>query len=244
MIRPLATCAMIGFLAAIALVGCSHTGPNAQAPVPTPPAPVRVGTATGALQVTQVTAAQQGSPATPSPEELRDDTNVAVQVVNDYWAQHWSDFFTGTYQPPTVWGTYDSSTGGGPTCGGQPPLPDNAFYCATGEDFLAWDSQLMAKGAQFGDAWVYLVVAHEWGHAIQYRLDRSLTSLSAELQADCLAGAVLYGAARDGTLLFEQGDEEEGEQDAHSEREEHGEADEVPLDLPLFALAAASARHA
>jgi predicted metalloprotease len=67
----------------------------------------------------------------------------------------------------------------------------------------------MAKGAQFGDSWVYLVIAHEWAHAIQYRLSKDLQTLDAELQADCLAGAVLYGAARDGTLQFEQGDERE-----------------------------------
>jgi predicted metalloprotease len=67
----------------------------------------------------------------------------------------------------------------------------------------------MVLGAQFGDAWVYLVIAHEWGHAIQYRLNASLQSKAAELQADCFAGAALYGAAADGTLLFEEGDEKE-----------------------------------
>ncbi|MGH8089010.1 MAG: neutral zinc metallopeptidase, partial [Stenotrophomonas sp.] len=60
-----------------------------------------------------------------------------------------------------------------------------------------------------GDAWVYLVIAHEWGHAIQARLSRALGSRQAELQADCFAGAVLYGAHNDGTLQFEQGDEKE-----------------------------------
>jgi predicted metalloprotease len=52
-------------------------------------------------------------------------------------------------------------------------------------------------------------VAHEWGHAIQARLDQSLNSQASELQADCLAGAVLYGAVRDGTLTFEEGDVKE-----------------------------------
>ena len=202
---PLARCAIVGFLAAIALLGCSRSGPSAQAPS----APAQVGTAVARAPQVAAAAPRQGPTTTPSPQELVDDTNVAVRVVNNYWAQHWSEFFTGTYQPPTVWGMYDSSTGGGPTCGGNPPVPGNAFYCATGEDFLAWDAQLMARGVQFGDAWVYLVIAHEWGHAIQFRLDRSLASKAAELQADCLAGAVLYGAARDGTLVFEQGDEKE-----------------------------------
>ena len=56
---------------------------------------------------------------------------------------------------------------------------------------------------------MYLVIAHEWGHAIQARLDNSLVWEGGELQADCLAGAALYGAAADGTLNFEAGDSNE-----------------------------------
>jgi uncharacterized protein len=185
--------AVVGFVAGIALAGAPHTES---------PAHVRTAAAVQPVVAEQV-------PQAPTPEEISDDTTVAVQAVNDFWARHWSEFFTGRYRPPKVWGTYSSATGEGPTCGGRRPAPGNAFYCATGEDFLAWDAQLMEKGSQYGDAWVYLVVAHEWGHAIQYRLDRSLASPAAELQADCFAGAALYGAARDRTLVFEQGDEKE-----------------------------------
>jgi predicted metalloprotease len=68
----------------------------------------------------------------------------------------------------------------------------------------------MKRGTQFGDAWVYFIIAHEWGHAIQFRLHASLTqAVPSELQADCFAGAELYGATRDRTLIFEQGDEKE-----------------------------------
>jgi predicted metalloprotease len=68
----------------------------------------------------------------------------------------------------------------------------------------------MAAGYEkIGDAWVYLIIAHEWGHAIQARLDQSLVSPAAELQADCLAGASLKGAAQDGLIQFEPGDDEE-----------------------------------
>lgn len=68
----------------------------------------------------------------------------------------------------------------------------------------------MAAGyQQIGDAWVYLIIAHEWGHAIQARLQADQVSVAAELQADCLAGATLFGAAELGFLQFEQGDTEE-----------------------------------
>jgi hypothetical protein len=67
----------------------------------------------------------------------------------------------------------------------------------------------MEKGYAEGDTWPYLVIAHEWGHAIQARLGASLTEKADELQADCLAGAALYGAAADGELVFETGDQRE-----------------------------------
>jgi len=61
---------------------------------------------------------------------------------------------------------------------------------------------LMGAGYQkIGRAWVYLIIAHEWGHAIQARLSRRMVSVAAELQADCLAGATLAGAQRDRTLV-------------------------------------------
>ena len=57
----------------------------------------------------------------------------------------------------------------------------------------------MAAGYErIGDAWVYLIIAHEWGHAIQARLRADQVSVAAELQADCFAGAdpVRRGRAR------------------------------------------------
>ena len=68
----------------------------------------------------------------------------------------------------------------------------------------------MAAGYErIGDAWVYLIIAHEWGHAIQARLRADQVSVAAELQADCLAGATLFGAAERGLLRFERGDTQE-----------------------------------
>jgi len=67
-------------------------------------------------------------------------------------------------------------------------VPGNAYYCPSG-NFLAWDENLMRAGyTQIGDAWVYLVIAHEWGHAIQAQLPERFVSQAVELQADCLAG--------------------------------------------------------
>jgi uncharacterized protein len=138
---------------------------------------------------------------------MTDDEKTAVDVTDTYWQRHFSELFGEEYRSPQVAGGYVGSDG--PPCGGQPSVPFNAFYCTDG-DFLAWDENLMAAGyEQIGDAWVYLIIAHEWAHAIQARLDRGLVSVAAELQADCLAGASLQGAARDGLVQIEPGDAEE-----------------------------------
>jgi predicted metalloprotease len=128
----------------------------------------------------------------------------AATVVNSFWARHWSDYFTGSYSPPSFRGLYTKATA--PDCGGDVLAPDNAAYCTDG-DYLAFGADLMALGLKEGNALDYLVVAHEWGHAVQARLRSSLRAQAEELQADCLAGAALYGAAGDGDLTFEGGDE-------------------------------------
>ena len=85
---------------------------------------------------------------------------------------------------------------------------NNAFYCQS-QDFIAWDSALMSLGInKVGNAWVYLIIAHEWGHAVQARINRALVSTAAELQADCLAGATLAGAQRNGLIALQPGDNE------------------------------------
>ena len=143
-------------------------------------------------------------------EELKEDMKGAQDIVDGYWAKHWSDFYTGSYESPTVLGLYDGTVADEtPTCDGKALEAYNASYCAP-EDFVAWDVNLMVRGADLiGDTWVYTVIAHEWGHAIQERLDSSLVAEGDELQADCLGAAALFGAAADGTLTIEAGDEKE-----------------------------------
>ncbi|MCC9173238.1 neutral zinc metallopeptidase [Arthrobacter sp. zg-Y179] len=142
-------------------------------------------------------------------EELVADMETAQKITDQFWRTHWREFFAGRYTSPTVVGLYDGrDPSSAPTCAGEPLASENAFYCPP-EDYVAWDLSLMARGFEFGDAWPYLVIAHEWGHAIANRLDASLRFQAGELQADCLAGATLFGAAADGTIAFEKGDQEE-----------------------------------
>jgi hypothetical protein len=166
------------------------------------------GTTAGSTDVTDSAGATLGSGVTI--DELADDLDAAQKIVDGFWATHWSDYYTGTYEPPTVKGLYDGTDPNDtPTCDGEPLEAYNAFYCAS-EDYVAWDASLLVDGADLiGDSWVYLIVAHEWGHAIQARLEDNLVSTAYELQADCLGAAAMYGAVADGTLQLEPGDDQE-----------------------------------
>lgn len=151
----------------------------------------------------------QDRPTTPGNEPELDnawqsEADDAVAVVDNFWKTHWNDSFTGAYSSPQVFGAYTPDSPQAPSCGQQPAVPDNAFYCPS-EDFIAWDAGLMRDGYRTGDSWVYLVIAHEWGHAVQNRV-LGLASVAHELQADCLAGATLFGSE---DLEFEAGDTDE-----------------------------------
>lgn len=145
--------------------------------------------------------------ARPAADETRGgDEDTAVRVVDAFW-QTWFDEQGRRYVSPRVEGGYTGRDG--PSCGGEASVPGNAYYCPPG-NFLAWDEDLMRAGyTQIGDAWVYLVIAHEWGHAIQAQLPDRYVSPAVELQADCLAGAGLQGAADQGLIRIEPGDDEE-----------------------------------
>ncbi|MFF3443931.1 hypothetical protein [Streptosporangium sp. NPDC002721] len=129
--------------------------------------------------------------------------------MNSYWKSHWSEFFPGRYFPPRILGGYDFGRPGAPTCQGWRIPDDDAVYCPFPADFITWDVDLMRAGYRQGDAWVYLIIAHEWGHAVQARMPGRHVAVAAELQADCLAGAALQGAVEDGLLDVEEGDADE-----------------------------------
>ena len=92
-----------------------------------------------------------------------------------------------------------------PPCGGQRVgYQPNAFYCPDG-DFIAWDEQTLIPQLQedFGPLLVGVVMAHEYGHAIQARLgvmDQATVVL--EQQADCYAGAWLAEALAGRSTAF------------------------------------------
>lgn len=184
-------------------------------------------------------APDEASDLTPDQEaaltELVEDAAGAVEMADGYWRTHWSEFFAGEYVSPEVRGGYFADEN--PPCGGrQENMAGNAYYCPA-DDYIAWDWNLLAENfadEAIGDSFVYYVIAHEWAHAIQARLDQSVLNLAAELEADCLAAATMYGSEADGVLIIEAGDRGEIFQSLASVADEyewgdpraHGSADE------------------
>ena len=148
----------------------------------------------------QESSVQLGAPV--GAAEVDAEINDAVEVVNEFWSDNFAEFYSGgSYQRPIVGGAYTSDDL--PTCAGQQLEAYNAYYCVA-DNTLWWDADLMNEAYSAGDAIVYLIVAHEWGHAIQAQIDD--VWVAEELQADCFAAAALYGAAEGEYFVWEAGD--------------------------------------
>ncbi|MEV0129739.1 neutral zinc metallopeptidase [Dactylosporangium sp. NPDC050688] len=147
------------------------------------------------------TAAPAGSR---QPATFEADVQAALNTVVHYWqeefAEHRRDF--AAVRTITQYRGAD-----GPRCGEERLPPNNAAYCA-GPDYIAYDQQwLRGEWSSIGATFVYYVIGHEYGHAIQQRLGLTASfTIKAELQADCLAGAYLGGSIADGSLELEEGD--------------------------------------
>ena len=146
-------------------------------------------------------------------DELDADYAIAVEAVDAWWRASWSEYFRGGYTAPGLApaarapGLFDAPREQ-VYCGDLLLAEDNAYHCPIG-DFLAFEVDLMLLSGELGDAFVYLVVAHEWAHSMVSHMDPALVSEAYELQADCLAGAALQGAVDDGLLKLDPGDERE-----------------------------------
>ena len=159
--------------------------------------------ATGDLQRTSVTA---------TPAQANQLVENAIKDVERYWTTEYPKLsggkpfqrITGGYHPYT-------RTKLPPACGQEKAqYQENAFYCPQG-DFIAWDSQVLIPEllSDFGPLLVGVVIAHEYGHAIQTRLGLAQQpTIVLEQQADCFGGAwvgdVQAGHSSFGTISPQQ----------------------------------------
>lgn len=141
-------------------------------------------------------------PRDPEPEPARDAQEVVLDALDDvesYWSRTFEDVFGEPYEPVAQFVPYGPDTPDRelPRCGGRTSYEDvaeNAFYCPL-TDVIAWDLPGLIEPLieEFGAFTVAVVMAHEFGHAIQGRSGvfetPGLQSVTAEIQADCYAGA-------------------------------------------------------
>ncbi|MEU2349211.1 neutral zinc metallopeptidase [Modestobacter sp. NPDC049651] len=133
----------------------------------------------------------------------------ALVDLNTYWAHQFPEVYRRQFTP--LAGGYFSVDpadldpaaypGGEIGCGQEPSaVEDNAFYCSADEgtrngDAIQYDRSFLRELAGSSGRFVQfipaLVMAHEFGHAVQGRVGypRPPYSIAIETQADCFAGA-------------------------------------------------------
>jgi predicted metalloprotease len=129
-------------------------------------------------------------------EEDKIATN-AVADLYEYWDEQLPTLFDEKFTHIQRLVSYDSNGAGVTICGSSTAGFVNAFYCGgNGEDAIAWDRGVLlpALTKMFGPMSIVGVLAHEMGHAVQFRLgeksnmSQSTPTIVREQQADCYMG--------------------------------------------------------
>lgn len=136
-----------------------------------------------------------------------------VAALNDvelWWAEQYPVIYGEPFEPLEggIYAGYPERSDPLPGCGRDSETEYDelvffaAFYCPDG-DFIAYDDGedglLYELTTGFGSAVMGVVLAHEYGHAIQNRagvLDKQPATILTEQQADCFSGAWLARAVR------------------------------------------------
>ncbi|SFL50989.1 hypothetical protein [Geodermatophilus ruber] len=153
-----------------------------------------------------------GAPDDAGPDQVSivgaDDGPVDVSARNaladleTFWAEQLPAVF-GVVLEPLAGGYFSVDPGAvdpgeypqGLSCGVDPlEVQGNAFYCRPAQspnaDSISYDRAFLGELAHgYGRFIPALVMAHEFGHAVQARVGAPRTSIAVETQADCLAGA-------------------------------------------------------
>jgi predicted metalloprotease len=141
----------------------------------------------------------------PSSDEV---VQAALLDVDAFWEREYEDVYGEPYEPISggFW-AYGPDTEQ-PPCGEPPPeysdIAGNAFFCP-GDDLIAWDNVNLIPGMYeaFGGYTIGIVMAHEFGHAIQDRAEVAGDTIMTELQADCFAGAWTADVSEGNSEYFE-----------------------------------------
>lgn len=140
----------------------------------------------------------------------------AIDDIQQFWEQSYPDMFAGSFRPVSnliSWDASEDEGSGTRFCGDPTGAVPNAAYC-TRDDTIGWDRTILLPALvdAFGPMSVVMVMAHEYGHAIQHQsglVGDDTPTIVAEQQADCFAGAfvrhVAEGAAPHFTINTSDG---------------------------------------
>ena len=166
-----------------------------------------------------------GMPATDGPTGLRDDApdpsrvvlgtdegeidelaRQAVSDIEEYWEGAYSETFDGEFTPVEELISWDANGFDGQFCDADTYGLVNAAFCYDDET-IGWDrGELMpALRDANGDMGVTMVLAHEYGHAVQRKsglTTKGTPTLLAEQQADCFAGSYMRWVAEGSSPRF------------------------------------------
>ena len=168
-----------------------------------------------ALLASQVVVLPRATGATSSSSSLTDKViAAAISELQSYWADEFPQLYSARYQPIPRARIVAARPGVAiPSCQGHretySDVRGNAFYCLH-SNFIAYDdARLMPSLTKtFGTFAAALVLAHEWGHAIQDRAGNdNEKTIYMEQQADCFAGGfVRHVSDVGGALKLQPGD--------------------------------------
>lgn len=130
----------------------------------------------------------------------------AVADVETFWREEFPESFGQQFQPIRRLVSYDSGGKVLNICRASTAGLVNAFYCSA-DDTVAWDrgELLPMLNDSFGSISVVAVLAHELGHAVQFRLgvNQSTPSIVKEQQADCFTGGYFRWVAEGKSRQFQ-----------------------------------------
>ena len=139
------------------------------------------------------------------PADLDQTLDATAGSLREFWATEFPRIYDEPFED--LAGGIQPKTEDSPpwTCNGERLTYDdirgNAFYCGgEDDDYIAYDAALLMPrlNESFGALTPAIVLAHEFGHAVQHRAEVDAPSVVIELQADCFAGAwVAYAQASD-----------------------------------------------
>ncbi|MGA9870183.1 MAG: metallopeptidase [Rhodococcus sp. (in: high G+C Gram-positive bacteria)] len=126
----------------------------------------------------------------------------AIDDIQRYWTQTYPELFTTQFTPVSELISWDAGQDDGDGirfCGLRTGGVPNAAYC-TRDNTIGWDRTILLPALvdAFGPMAVVMVMAHEYGHAIQHQsglVGDDTPTIVAEQQADCFAGAFIRHVA-------------------------------------------------